>query len=108
MNNLPQQPPILPSPETNNHHILKQSLEDFMKTDPDYQRNILGSLLYPLVLKKVETPDLAPKITGMLIDFESFTVADILEFIESDNSLTAAILEAQTIIYGGKDNNEEN
>ena len=77
-----------------------------MKNEPDFQRNALGTLLYPLVLKKVESPELAPKITGMLIDFESFTVADILEFIESDSSLTAAIMEAQSIIFKGENENE--
>lgn len=93
----------MPHSETN--HLLKQSLEDFLKNDADYQRNFLGTLLYPSVLKKTDE-DLAPKITGMLIDFESFSVSDILEFIESESALNAAILEAKQVILGGGKDNE--
>jgi len=102
LNNLPQQQPLAPV-----HPILKESIESFMKRELDYQRTILGTLLYPLVQKKVENIDFAPKITGMLIDFENFGVPDILEFIENDQSLDKVIEEAQTVIMSNKEGGED-
>lgn len=40
----------------------------------------------------------APKITGMLIDFEVFEVADIIEFLESDEALMERVKEAEELI----------
>ena len=39
-------------------------------------------MLFPQVRALVE-PSVAPKITGMLIDFEVFEVTDILEMLEN-------------------------
>lgn len=47
----------------------------------------MGELLYPLVDKLVENKENAPKITGMLIDFEVFEVSEILEFLENETLL---------------------
>lgn len=51
--------------------------------DKEKQSSILGELLYPMVKELAKDKGLAPKITGMLIDFEVFEVSDILEFLES-------------------------
>jgi len=42
--------------------------------------------------------DNAPKITGMLIDFEVFEVSDIIEFLESDDALLERVKEAEELI----------
>lgn len=86
--------------------VLKQSLEDFLKKDLEFQRNYLGTILYPLVLERAGN-DLAPKITGMLIDFENFSVADILELIDSPTGLADAIQEATAIIIKSMEQNPE-
>jgi len=41
---------------------------------------------------------IAPKITGMLIDFDVFEVADILEFLENESQLKDRIKEAEDLI----------
>jgi len=42
--------------------------------------------------------NLAPKITGMLIDFEVFEVSDIMEFLESTEHLKERVEEAEELI----------
>jgi len=51
----------------------------------------LGELLFPAVSKFTEDAEKAPKITGMLIDFDVFEVAEILEFLENDDLLKERI-----------------
>lgn len=51
-----------------------------------------------MVEKLVETNGDAPKITGMLIDFEVFEVSEILEFLENESLLNERILEAKELI----------
>jgi hypothetical protein len=48
---------------------------------------MLGEMLFPLVRKVAAVESLAPKITGMLIDFDVFEVTDILEFLDSEEQL---------------------
>jgi len=43
---------------------------------------ILGEMLFPHI-KELTTNELAPKITGMLIDFDVFEVSDIVEMLDS-------------------------
>lgn len=95
---------MIPQPEIN--PILKQSLEDFLKNDTDYQRNYLGTLLYPMVVNRIGS-ELAPKITGMLIDFDNFSVSDILELIDSETALTEAISEAKNVILKSMEQAQE-
>jgi hypothetical protein len=42
--------------------------------------------------------DTAPKITGMLIDFEVFEVSEILEFLENESNLIERITEAKELL----------
>lgn len=62
---------------------MKDNLGEFTKMDKEKQSSVLGELLYPMVKELSKDKALAPKITGMLIDFEVFEVSDILEFLES-------------------------
>lgn len=41
---------------------------------------------------------LAPKITGMLIDFDVFEVTDIIELLESKEHLIERVEEAEELI----------
>jgi len=52
---------------------------------------MLGELLYPLVKELAKDKTLAPKITGMLIDFDVFEVADIIELLESKEHLVERV-----------------
>jgi len=76
---------------------LKDKLDDFLKLESEKQRNILGELLFPQILRR-SRPEHAPKITGMLVDFEVLTVQDILEMLEDEQILDERIQEAQELI----------
>jgi len=76
---------------------LKNKLDDFLKLDHEKQRNILGELLYPKIVGQAG-PTYAPKITGMLVDFDVLTVQDILEMLEDDVVLEERIKEAVELI----------
>jgi len=69
---------------------------------------MLGELLYPLVKELAKNKELAPKITGMLIDFDVFDVSDIIELLESKQSLVERIEEAENLISQSPDNQEKN
>jgi len=44
------------------------------------------------------TEEIAPKITGMLIDFEVFEVSDILEFLDNKEILKERVMEAEELL----------
>ena len=56
----------------------------------------MGNLLFPIVA--IKEPEIAPKITGMLIDLNVLEVIDILEFFEDPIALDERIKEAKEII----------
>jgi hypothetical protein len=58
----------------------------------------LGNLLYAKVEAIVGDKKKAPKINGMLIDFEVFEVTDIIEFVESHEELVERVKEAENLI----------
>lgn len=76
---------------------MKNKLDEFLKLDHEKQRNILGELLYPKIVGQAG-PNYAPKITGMLVDFDVLTVQDILEMLEDDAVLEERIKEAVELI----------
>jgi polyadenylate-binding protein len=97
----PTQPPK-PATELITVANLKKKLNEFVGWEQDKQRQILGELLYPKVVKHT-TPDLAPKITGMLIDLSVLEVTEILEFLEDDTILQERVTEAAELIRGSGD-----
>ncbi|PNT77661.1 polyadenylate-binding protein 7 isoform X2 [Brachypodium distachyon] len=62
---------------------------------PDQQRNMLGNRLYPLVERY--HPELASKITGMLLDLDS---SDVVLLICSPDMLSAKINECAQLLQG--------
>ena len=78
--------------------ILKEKINDFLGFPQEKQRTILGELLFPLVQKHVSHETLAPKITGMLIDFTVFEVTDIIEFLDNAEILHERVAEAEGLI----------
>jgi len=75
---------------------LKSDIQNFMKCPQDMQRNILGELLFPQVQK--HCGENAPKITGMLVDFNVMEIQEIIELIESEGQLVERIKEAQELL----------
>ena len=55
-------------------------------------------MIFPSVAKVTVDKDNAPKITGMLIDFEVFEVTDILELLDNTKELEDRVTEAEELI----------
>jgi len=91
-----QQPPAQ-QPFKLTPQFLKEHLSDFLAFDQEKQRSHLGEILYPSV-KNFTTAELAPKVTGMLIDLDVFEVQEILEFLENDEMLQERVKEAEELI----------
>lgn len=64
---------------------------------PEQQKQILGERLYPLVQK--HQPDLAAKITGMLLEMDN---SELLLLLESPESLVAKVEEAVQVLKYSK------
>jgi polyadenylate-binding protein len=61
--------------------------------DPQQQKMILGEQLYPLI--EAQQPDLAAKITGMLLEMEN---AEIVNMLETPEELTKKVDEAVSVL----------
>merc|ERR1719487_3145059 len=89
--NRPQnEQPTQPQQAQQDDELNSENLADLPEAK---QKNILGERLYPLV-ERVQ-PDLAPKITGMLLDME---VSDIIHLIEAPEALSNKIVEAVEVL----------
>ncbi|KAL6988291.1 hypothetical protein U1Q18_014041 [Sarracenia purpurea var. burkii] len=66
---------------------------------PEQQKQILGEQLYPLVQK--HKPDLAAKITGMILEMDN---SELLLLLESPESLVAKVEEAVQVLKLSKTN----
>jgi len=69
---------------------------------PERQKHILGEKLFPLV--QAHRPDLASKITGMLLEMDN---GELLELIESQVALKAKVKEAIDVLNNHEEEDEE-
>jgi polyadenylate-binding protein len=90
-NALQQQPMHQQSPQQGEDDIFNP--ETLAQLPESKQKDVLGERLYPLV--EQAQPDLAPKITGMLLDME---VGDIIHLLESPAALSSKITEAVNVL----------
>jgi polyadenylate-binding protein len=84
--------------------MLGEPLDDqaLAAADPQMQKNMIGERLYPLIF--VHQPQLAGKITGMLLEMDN---AELLNLIESPDALLHKIEEALTVLKNHQSASEE-
>ena len=71
--------------------------------DPQMQKNMIGERLYPLIY--VHQPQLAGKITGMLLEMDN---AELLNLIESPEALMSLIDESLIVIVHRQQTADDN
>jgi len=69
---------------------------------PKQQKQLLGERLFPLI-QNIE-PQLAGKITGMLLEMDN---GELLNLLESPDALNAKIMEAISVLQMHAEGNKE-
>merc|ERR1719183_1616867 len=69
------------------------TLPQLANANPAQQKNMIGERLYPLI--HASQPDLAGKITGMLLEMDN---GELLHLLESPEALRAKIQEALDVL----------
>jgi len=85
-----QQPPPQPMPPSEGGALTASALAS---ASPEMQKNMIGERLYPLIHQS--QPDLAGKITGMLLEMDN---SELLHLLESPEALNAKIDEALQVL----------
>ena len=76
---------------------IRNNMAEFQAMSDADQKQLLGILMFEKV-SKVTTPQLSPKVTGMLIDLEVLDLNDVLEILESQDKLKDMVNDARQII----------
>lgn len=96
-----QQPAAAPAPAAQSQQQLVQQLtglepltpSTLAAASPEMQKNMIGERLYPLIAQL--QPDLAGKITGMLLEMDN---TELLLLLESPEAMQAKITEAMLVL----------
>ena len=89
--NMPQGAPAQQQPPMAAEGALTAS--SLASASPEKQKNMIGERLYPLIHQS--QPDLAGKITGMLLEMDN---SELLHLLESPEALNAKITEALQVL----------
>lgn len=77
---------------------IKTNLDLFNTYDESFKSAIIGQMMFGRIKKKVESAELIPKITGMLIDFDVLGLEEQIELLENDDCLDMRLKEASDIL----------
>ena len=89
----PPPPPQAPQPQAPPPHEGALTAAALASASPEMQKNMIGERLYPLIHQS--QPDLAGKITGMLLEMDN---SELLHLLESPEALNAKIAEALQVL----------
>jgi len=89
----PMQPPPQPGPPQPMPHEGALTASALASASPEMQKNMIGERLYPLIHQS--QPELAGKITGMLLEMDN---SELLHLLESPEALNAKISEALQVL----------
>jgi len=96
-------PPVPAPPQTAQPATLQANesltLSALASASPDIQKNMIGERLYPLI--HASQPELAGKITGMLLEMDN---SELLHLLESPEALNAKITEALQVLEAHNSN----
>lgn len=92
---MPPQQPVRPAPQ---QAVMVQGQEPLTSSmlaaaQPQEQKQMLGERLFPLIQRMY--PDLAGKITGMLLEIDN---SELLHMLETNESLEAKVKEAVAVL----------
>jgi polyadenylate-binding protein len=87
---MPPPPQQAPQPAPANEQLTPAALAS---ASPEMQKNMIGERLYPLIHQT--QPELAGKITGMLLEMDN---SELLHLLESPEALNAKIQEALQVL----------
>lgn len=93
--NAPPQQPAQQPPVTAAGPLTSQTLA---RASPNQQKQMIGERIYPKI-QEIE-PNLAGKITGMLLEMDN---TELLHLLESPDALNAKITEAMTVLQQSGD-----
>lgn len=86
----PQQQPAAPAPPAPHEPLTAAALAS---ATPEVQKNMIGERLYPLIHNS--EPELAGKITGMLLEMDN---SELIHLLESPDALGSKIAEALQVL----------
>merc|ERR1719446_1995413 len=94
----PPQPQPVPTATPAPHEPLTAAA--LASASPEMQKNMIGERLYPLIHNS--QPELAGKITGMLLEMDN---SELLHLLESPDALNHKITEALQVLEAHNQNN---
>lgn len=91
----PPVPPVQGVQQVKHHKAPEKLLASMLaNADPQDQKQMLGERLYPMI--ELAHPNMAGKITGMLLEIEN---SELLHMIEDEEALKAKVEEAVAVLH---------